>query len=72
MGTDTSKSLKPQSVEYACAAIGVSRATLYNLINSGKLRSYCVGRARRVSDDAISDCIKGLEAATAQGAAASP
>jgi excisionase family DNA binding protein len=68
MGTDTSKSVKPQSVAYACDKIGVSRATLYGLINSGKLRSYCVGRARRVSDDAITDCIKGLEAATAQGA----
>jgi excisionase family DNA binding protein len=69
MNTDTSKSVKPQSVEYACAAIGVSRATLYDLINSGRLRSYRIGRARRISSDAISDCIKALEAETAQGAA---
>jgi excisionase family DNA binding protein len=67
MGTDTSKSVKPQSIEFACVAIGVSRATLYDLINSGRLRSYRIGRARRVSSDAISDCIKALEAATAQG-----
>jgi excisionase family DNA binding protein len=69
MSSDAGKSVKnPQSVEYACAKIGISRATLYGLINSGKLRSYKVGRARRVSDEAITDCVKALEADTAQGA----
>jgi excisionase family DNA binding protein len=63
-----SSSPKPQSVDYACSKIGISRPTLYDLINSGKLRTYRVGRARRVSDDAISDCIKTLESDTATDA----
>jgi excisionase family DNA binding protein len=70
MTSDTDKSVKkPQSVEYACDKIGISRATLYDLINSGKLRTYKVGRARRVSDEAITDCVKVLEAETRQAAA---
>jgi excisionase family DNA binding protein len=69
MNADTSKSVKPQSVEYACTAIGVSRATLYKLINRGVLRTYRVGRGRRVSDIAIRECVQALEAETAQVAA---
>jgi excisionase family DNA binding protein len=69
MNSDTSKSLKkPQSVENACDKIGVSRATLYKLINRGVLRTYRVGRGRRVTNEAIIDCVKALEAETAQGA----
>jgi len=68
MSSTRSNSPKPQTVEYACARIGISRPTLYDLISSGKLRSYKVGRARRVSDEAIMDCVKLLEAETAQGA----
>jgi excisionase family DNA binding protein len=62
-----SNSPKPQSVDYACEKIGISRPTLYDLINSGKLRTYRVGRARRVSDEAIRECVATLEAETAQG-----
>lgn len=69
MNTATSKSVKPHTVEYACAAIGVSRATIYKLINRGALRTYRVGRGRRISDTAIRECVEGLEAETVQGAA---
>jgi hypothetical protein len=34
---------------------------LYELMATGKLRSYHIGRAHRVSDEAISDCITLLE-----------
>ena len=62
---------KPHSVEYGCAKLGLSRATFYNLVNSGRLRTYKVGKARRVSDAAIAECIALLEADTAQSAAQS-
>jgi excisionase family DNA binding protein len=58
---------KPFSVAYGCARLGISVPIFYDLVKSGKLRTYKVGRARRVSDEAISDCIKLLEAETACG-----
>jgi excisionase family DNA binding protein len=68
MNIATSKSVKPHSVEHACVAIGVSRATLYKLINRGVLRTYQVGRGRRISENAIRECVEALEAETVQGA----
>ena len=59
---------KPFTVAYGCARLGISVPTFYDLVNSGKLRTYKIGRARRVSDEAISDCIKLLECETAQAA----
>jgi excisionase family DNA binding protein len=55
------KTLKPGSLAYAAAKIGVSVPTLYNLIEAGKLRSYHIGRAHRVYEQAIIDCISLLE-----------
>jgi|SRR5579863_5609351 len=52
---------KPGSLKYAAAKIGCSLPTLYDLIEAGKLRSYHIGRAHRVSDQAITDCITLLE-----------
>jgi excisionase family DNA binding protein len=49
------------SLRAAAARIGVSLPTLYKLIDSGKLRTYHIGRAHRVSDDAIRDCVTLLE-----------
>jgi excisionase family DNA binding protein len=49
------------SLRAAAARIGVSLPTLYKLIDSGKLRSYHVGRAHRTSDEAVRDCIALLE-----------
>jgi excisionase family DNA binding protein len=59
---------KPHTIAYACQKLGVSKPSIYDLIRAGKLRTYKVGdRGRRVSDEAISDCIRLLEAETAQG-----
>jgi excisionase family DNA binding protein len=52
---------KQGSLKHAAAKIGCSLPTLYELMAAGKLRSYHIGRAHRVSDQAISDCIALLE-----------
>jgi excisionase family DNA binding protein len=52
---------QPPSLRYAARTIGVSMPTLYRLISEGKLRSYHVGRAHRVSEDAIRECVTALE-----------
>ena len=52
---------KPSSLKYAAGKIGCSLPTLYELMAAGKLRSYHIGRAHRVSAQAISDCITLLE-----------
>lgn len=60
---------KPFSVAYGCARMGISVPTFYDLVNSGKLRTHKIGRARRVTDAAIDECIALLESETAQGVA---
>src|SRR5690242_11566553 len=55
------KILKPGSLAYAASKIGCSIPTLYKLIGAGKLRSYHIGKAHRVSEQAILDCICLLE-----------
>jgi excisionase family DNA binding protein len=55
------KTYKPRSLAYAATKIGCSPPTLYDLIAAGKLRSYHIGRAHRVSEQAIFDCIALLE-----------
>lgn len=52
-------------VPEAAAQIGVSRAEVFKLIGSGRLRSFRVGRRRLVSAEAIRDFIRGAESATA-------
>lgn len=52
---------KPGTLKHAAAIIGVSLPTVYELINSGKLRTYHVGRAHRVTGEAIAECVKLLE-----------
>jgi excisionase family DNA binding protein len=61
---------KPGSLKHAAARIGCSVPMLYELIDAGKLRSYHIGRAHRVSDQAISDCIALLERESSQERAA--
>jgi excisionase family DNA binding protein len=46
--------------------IGCSLPTLYDLIQGGKLRSYHIGRAHRVSEQAVADCIALLERESTQ------
>jgi len=54
------------SLRYAAMKIGCSLPTLYDLIQGGKLRSYHIGRAHRVSEQAVADCIALLERESAQ------
>jgi len=63
---------KPGSLKYAAARIGVSLPILYALIRAGKLRSYHIGRAHRVSEQSIADCIALLESENQDRPAASP
>jgi excisionase family DNA binding protein len=55
------KDVRPGSLKYAAGRIGCSLPKLYQLIDDGKLRSYHIGRAHRVSESAIDDCIALLE-----------
>ncbi len=55
------QTFRPGSLKYAAARIGVSLPILYALIKAGKLRSYHIGRAHRVSEQSIADCIALLE-----------
>jgi len=51
------QTVRPGSLKYAAAKIGVSLPILYALIKAGKLRSYHIVRAYRVSEQSIADCI---------------
>jgi excisionase family DNA binding protein len=57
---------KVGSLKYAALKIGCSLPKLYDLIQDGKLRSYHIGRAHRVSEQAVADCIALLERESAQ------
>jgi len=52
---------KVGSLKYTALKIGCSLPTLYDLIQGGKLRSYHIGRAHRVSEQAVAECISLLE-----------
>lgn len=62
--------VKVGSLKYAAMKIGCSLPTLYDLIQGGKLRNYHIGRAHRVSEQAVADCIALLERESAQERAA--
>ena len=53
------------SIEDAAAAIGVSRAYAYQLVEAGALRTFTLGRRRLVSVDAIAKFIAKRERAGA-------
>lgn len=61
---------KPGTLKRAAERIGVSLPTIYKLIHDGKLKTYKVGRARRVTDEAIAECIAALEAESSRAEAA--
>lgn len=48
-------SAKVGSLKYAAMKIGCSLPTLYELIEGGKLRSYHIGRAHHVSEQAVAE-----------------
>ena len=56
--------LRPGSMSWAAAKLGVSLPITYRLVREGRLRTYQIGRARRCTDEAVSECIKTLEAET--------
>lgn len=57
------KPIKQFTLAYAGARLGASLPTVYRLIRDGKLRTYKIGaKGRRISDQAIADCIALLEA----------
>lgn len=60
------KPSRPGSLAHAAGKIGCSLPTIYQLIADGKLRSYHIGRAHRVAEQAILDCISLLESESAQ------
>ena len=72
MTIQTSTSPKAGSLKHAAARLGCSVPMVYELIRLGKLRDYHIGRAHRVSDDALTDCIRLLETETAQSRSALP
>jgi len=51
--TDTAPQQLALSPEQAAAALGLGRTTVYALIQSGQLRSLCVGRRRIIPVAAI-------------------
>ncbi len=50
----------------AALALGIGRATLYDLINAGKLRSVKDGSMRFITADALRDYVRELEGRAAQ------
>ena len=56
-----SQAPRPGSLKSAAEQLGVSLPTLYKLIELKKLRTYHIGRAHRVSEEAVRDCIARLE-----------
>ena len=62
-GTESSSTPLAFSVPDACKVLPVSRQTIYDLINQGRLRSFTEGRRRFVSRSAIEEYIAAREAA---------
>jgi len=57
----TNETVELFTVEQACTALGIKRNTIYRLMNTGKLRSVQIGRARRIPRSAITDFVSGLQ-----------
>lgn len=53
------------TVSEVCELLHLSRPTVYGLINSGQLRSFKVGRVRRVPTSAVDDYVAGMVASDA-------
>ena len=51
------------TVTEVCAALGLSRPTVYVLIDSGDLKSLKIGRSRRISTRALQEFIDARESA---------
>jgi excisionase family DNA binding protein len=55
------------TVADACTRLHLSRPTVYLLINTGQLRSFKVGKARRIPVGAIDEYIDNMLAGTESG-----
>jgi len=55
-------STKAHTLRQVAERLGVTLPTVYKLVRDRKLRTFHIGTAHRVSDDALRDCIKHLEA----------
>ena len=49
------------SIEEVTAALGISRAHLYNLLADGRLRSFKLGRRRLISPQALHELVARAE-----------
>ncbi len=56
------------SINETIEALGLSRQTVYNEINAGRLRSFRVGKRRLVSNDALQEWVKAREIETRDAA----
>lgn len=54
---DGREPLRLLTVEQACQRLQVSRAVLYGLLNSGQLRSFHIGRSRRIPVEALDELV---------------
>ena len=55
--TDTTTETLLLTVPEVCERLHLSRPTVYELINSGRLRSFKVGKARRIPVQALGEYI---------------
>ena len=56
-----SKNVLAYSVNDACAAAGIGRTKLYELINNGTLHTVLVGRKRLVNADSLQALVEGSD-----------
>ena len=63
MQTEQARQPRLNTITQTADRLGICRANLYNLLNSGDLRSVKIGRRRLVPEQAIADFITALEAA---------
>ena len=55
------KNVLAYPVKDACAAAGIGRTKLYELINNGTLRTVLVGRKRLVNADSLRALVEGVD-----------
>ncbi|NVZ10647.1 helix-turn-helix domain-containing protein [Allochromatium humboldtianum] len=65
LSPDDHARIRGVTIEDAAKTLGIAKSTAYKLISRGELRTFKIGRARRVTPDAIEDCIKRLESRAA-------
>lgn len=59
MTTDTRTHLV-MTVEEAAQRLGIGRTLMYALVKSEAIESVCIGRLRRIPEDALIEFVRGL------------